>query len=429
MNTKLKVEYKSKILTGILIKEDEKYLTIKLDSGYNANILKSETKIMEKEELELKKNKNNQKQENNLNLPKITILHTGGTIASKVDYKTGAVSSKFTPEELLNMYPQLNQIAQIDAKMIGNLFSEDMRFSHYNLMLEEIKKAQENKSIGVIVSHGTDTLHYTAPALQYAINNLKIPIIIVGAQRSSDRASSDAYSNLNTAVNFIIKNSKKEKSFRRVGICMHENISDNDFLILDSINAKKLHSTRRDAFKQINYLPYAKISNEKIEILREELNTNISNKPLEIIKYNEKLNIGFFKAHPNLNPKEIENLSFYNAVIIEGTGLGHIAVNQVDNDTKIHLKNLEQLEKLSQKIKIIMGTQTVYGQTNLDIYSTGRYIKNYVLGNHMNLTTETLFIRAAYCLSKNKEKFDKIWQQDLEGFEIRSIQIDENEKN
>ncbi len=417
MNTKIKVEFKGETIEGILISESSDIVSIKLDSGYNANLKKSSIKEISRKNLNnLNKNsivsKKSIKKEK---LPKITIIHTGGTIASKVDYSTGAVSSKFTPEELLSLYPELNQIAEISPKMIGNLFSEDMRFAHYNLMLTEIKKAIENQSIGVIISHGTDTMHYTSAALEYAVKNLPIPILLVGAQRSSDRASSDAYSNLVTAVNFIIENSKKLNSYKRVGICMHNSISDNSFAIFDGINVKKMHSSRRDAFKQINFLPFAEIENGKIKILRNELLSKNVDKNFSYIKYNENLKIGFLKAHPNLFPEEINCLSFYDAVIIEGTGLGHLGINEVDSNTKIHSENYEALKKLAKKTKLIMGVQTVYGQTNMNVYSSGRHIiKAGVFGNLMELNTETLFIRAAYCLSQKDCSFEECWVKNLE---------------
>jgi len=425
MTTQIKLEYKTKIIKGILIKQDNTYITVKQKNGYNINLLNNEIKILEKKQFFDNKHEIKiKKQQNNNNLTNIMILHTGGTIASKIDYNTGAVSSKFTPEELLNLYPELNKLANLKVKLIGNFFSEDMRFSHYNLLLNQIKNLS-NEIDGVIISHGTDTLHYTSTALQYSLNNLNIPIILVGAQRSSDRSSSDAYSNLKTAIQFIIQNKNLDLSFRRVGICMHKNSSDDDFLILDGINAKKMHSTKRNAFKQINYLPYAEISNNNLKILRPELQTKQTNSKLEITNYNENLKIGFFKAHPNLFPEELKQLQIYDAVIIEGTGLGHMAVDEVDDSTKIHIQNLEQLKFLSKKIKLIMGVQTNYGITNMDIYSSGRYIQKYVLGNHMNLTTETLFIRAAFILSKNKFNFEEIWKQNLEGFKLNWGDIDE----
>lgn len=442
MDYEVEVKFQNEILKGILINEDDEFIVVKLSSGYNANLKKKEVEIISKKKIEkkeilkkkksvLKKDTINQKiyrqsETSSESLPKITIIHTGGTIASKVDYATGAVSSKFTPEELLNLFPELNSVAQIEAKMIGNLFSEDMRFAHYNLMLKEIKLAIDSRSCGIIISHGTDTLHYTSSALQYALENLSIPVILVGAQRSSDRPSSDAYTNLNAAVNFILENFKLENKYQRVGICMHNEISDGSYLILDGINVKKMHSTRRDAFKQINYLPAARIKNKKVEIIRKELFVSKVSENLDYVKYNVNLKIGFFKAHPNLFPEELNSLSIYDAVVIEGTGLGHLGINEVDKDTLIHKKNLEALRNLCKKTKVIMGTQTVYGETNLNVYSSGRYIKEAgVLGNHMNLITESLFTRIAFCLSQKTMKFEECWNENLEGFDIRSLEIED----
>ncbi|MDA3855459.1 MAG: Glu-tRNA(Gln) amidotransferase subunit GatD [Candidatus Woesearchaeota archaeon] len=426
MDYEVEVKFQNKILKGILINEDKEFIVLKLSSGYNANLKKKEVEILSKNKIEKKEVSKKEKLDSKKVLPKVTILHTGGTIASKVDYVTGAVSSKFTVDELLGIFPELNSVAQIDAKMIGNLFSEDMRFAHYNLILKEIKLAIENKSEGVIISHGTDTLHYSSAALQYSLKNLSIPVILVGAQRSSDRPSSDAYTNLNAAVDFILENSKLDLKYQRVGVCMHEKISDDSYLILDGINVKKMHSTRRDAFKQINYLPVARIKSKKIEIIRKDLFVLKTKENFSYVEYNTNLKIGFFKAHPNLFPEEIEALSIYDAVIIEGTGLGHLAVNEVDKETLIHKKNLESLKNLCKKINVIVGVQTVYGETNLNVYSSGRYIKESgVLGNHMNLTTESLFLRAAYCLSQKDKSFKDSWNENLEGFDVRSLEIDD----
>lgn len=423
MNKELKIEFNNEILEGFLIKENDLFLTVKLSSGYNATFEKSKVKIISQKEIKRVLTENNPLENSNEKLPNIAILHTGGTIASKVDYETGAVSSKFTPKELLSLYPDLSLKANLIPEMVGNLSSEDMRFEHWNLLLDAIKKHSKNVE-GIIISHGTDTMHYTSAALQYSLENLNIPILLVGSQRSSDRASSDAYSNLNAAIDFIKYNSNKEKAFRRVGICMHSTISKGEFVILDAINAKKMHSSRRDAFKQINYNPYALLSQSNFLILRDELNTLKINKDLDFTKYDSNLKIGFFKAHPNLFPKEIEALTIYDCVILEGTGLGHLAVSEFDNFTKINRENLIQITKLIKSTKLVVGIQTVYGSCNMNIYSSGRFLKKTgVLGQDMNLTTESLFCRAAYLLSKDKNSFEKNWRENLEGFEIKNNDI------
>ncbi len=422
MKEELEIVFNENNIKGILIKEDDEYITLKLKSGYNANLKKENIKLLSRNQIE-EKDKPKVEKPDTSDLPKITILHTGGTIASKVDYRTGGVSSKFTADELMVLFYELNEKAAISARMIGNIFSEDMRFNEYNLMLDEIQKAINEKTQGIIIAHGTDTMHYSSAALQYACKNLSIPVILVGAQRSSDRASSDAFTNLNAAVDFIIENSKHEKAFRRVGICMHENLSDNSFLILDGLNAKKMHSTRRDAFKQINYPAFARIENSKLEILRKDLLSEKPEKKFNYAKYNTELKIGFFKSHPNMFAEELKNLEYYDAVVIEGTGIGNLPEH--DDNTKKDGKILKALEELTNKIKVLAGVQTTSGEISLDIYSRGRDLQTAgIIGNRINLTTETIFCRTAFCLSQKEKPFEEIWDENLEGFKIRSEDID-----
>ncbi|MEK6835458.1 MAG: asparaginase domain-containing protein [Nanoarchaeota archaeon] len=202
-------------------------LVIKLNSGYNIGIKKSKIKKI----ILLKKFKQEKAKTQKIvykkNLPTISILHTGGTLASRISYETGAVSAKFTAEEILEMFPELKDIANINSKLISNMFSEDMRFSHYNLIAKEIEKEVKKKVSGIIITHGTDTMHYTSAALSFILEDLGIPVILVGAQRSSDRGSSDSKLNLLCASYFITKT-----DFSGVAICMHESMSDNACLIL-----------------------------------------------------------------------------------------------------------------------------------------------------------------------------------------------------
>ncbi len=417
----IKFEFEGFFLNGILINEEESYLIIKLASGYNANFHKNSIKILEKniikdeiKELILPKN--------NKNLPKISILHTGGTIASKVDYRTGAVSSKFEVNDLLNLFPELNQKANISAKMIANIFSEDMRFEEYNILMRAIAKEIEDGSEGIIIGHGTDTMHYSAAALQYGMKNLSIPVILVGAQRSSDRASSDAFLNLNAACDFLISQINSEKKFLRVGICMHENLSDNSFLILDSINSKKLHSTRRDAFKQINYLPFARIENSNCQIIRNELLSFKKEEKFDFFEYDTKLKIGFFKVHPNMFSWEFDILKNYDAIILEGTGIGNIPQNESNFEKDENI--LKSFAKLSKEIKVFSSVQTIYGEVSLDIYSRGRDMQMAgIIGNRHNLISETLLLRVAFCLSRKNLDFDELWNQNLEDFKLESKDI------
>ena len=193
----VKITTSSETIKGKIMLSTDKNIIIKLDSGYNIGIKKQKIKSIIIEKGYQPKKQKTKKIPIKKDLPTISILHTGGTIASKIDYETGAVIAKFTPEELIGMVPELKDIANIKCKFVANIQSESMRFPHYNLIAKAIEKEiKETKPKGIIITHGTDTLHYTSAALSFILENLSIPIILVGAQRSSDRGSSDSHMNL-----------------------------------------------------------------------------------------------------------------------------------------------------------------------------------------------------------------------------------------
>ena len=426
--TKIELTYNGSKVKGILLKEKEDEYSLKLASGYQIAISKKDASDVQTKTEEVASTNHSIEVNNDESLPNIAIFHTGGTIASKVDYATGAVSSKFTPEELINLFKELQNKANLQAFMVGNLSSEDMRFGHYNMLLENITKHAKDFD-GIIISHGTDTLHYSSAALQYGIENLNIPVILVGAQRSSDRAGSDSYLNLDAAIEFITYNYNLKKqnkpTFNRVGICMHSSINDDGFYILDAINAKKMHSSRRDAFKQINFPPACEISKEyEIFNKREELFTLLPKNKISYQKYDESLRVGIFMPHPHLCKEEIESLEMYDGVILANTGLGHMGISEFDEISKYNEESFKALQKVVKKIPVCLGVQTVYGQVNLNVYSPGRKLLEIgVLGNHTGLIVETQFAKLAHLLSKHKGKkiTNEMWMDDLEGFDSQRL--------
>ncbi len=389
----IKLHLKNEILEGILVKEDDKHLTLKLVSGYNIGIEKHKIERIE-EIREITHTKTEIKATQDSALPKVLIIHTGGTIASKVDYQTGAVTARFSPEELIDMFPELKDLAKIESKLMGNMASDDMRFAHYNLMAKEIEKNKDVK--GIIITHGTDTIHYTSAALSFIFEHLPIPVVLVGSQRSSDRGSSDSAMNLISAVAFIANTSLKG-----VFICMHESMDDENCIILNGLNAKKLHSSRRDAFKPINVKPIARVSfsTKEIEYISEYPSSSLNAEgKLKIHLFNESLKIGIMVSHPNMFASEFGD---YDGLILEGTGLGHFPINEIDEMTSEHTKIKEKLMALSKKIPVVMTLQTVYGSVNMNIYTPGRkLIEMGVIGNLSSLNTETAFIKLAWLLSQ-----------------------------
>ena len=388
------------IFNGLVMPSSNKStICLKLNSGYNLNLDKKKISKMKNLEKEIKIEKEtNAKQIINPNLKTITILHTGGTLASKVSYATGAVTPSFKPEELLEMFPELKEIANIKSRLIGNMFSEDMRFSHYNLIAKEIEKEIKEGIDGVIITHGTDTLAFTSCALSFALENLDKPVILVGAQRSSDRPSSDAAFNLICAANFIVKS-----NFNEVGICIHGKSGDDFCYILPATKTRKMHTSRRDAFKSVNGEIIAKVDKVNMEFFMDYKKKEHKDK-LKLKLFNEKIKIGILKAHPNMFAFEIKYYNKFDGLILEGTGLGHFPINFVDNTTKEHQLIYNELKKLCKKIPVIATSQCIFGRINMNVYETGRKMQEAgILGNLSDMTAETAFIKLVWLLSNYKK--------------------------
>ena len=385
----------------VLPSVSSKFISIKVESGYNLSI-----KWYDYDGI------NNSKKEEKLShkkdLPFISILHTGGTVASKVDYKTGAVSPQFSSEEIIKKFPELTSLANINSRLVSTILSSNIRFHNYNNMAKEIEKELKNKPKGIIITHGTDTLHYTAAALSFILENLNIPVILVGSQRSSDRPSTDASLNLIHAVRFI-----KETDFVGVAICMHSSQNDDFSVILPACKTRKLHTSRRDAFKSVNSSPIAKIENE-IRFLEKNKEKPKESLRLKLIK--ENLKIGILKIHPNMFASQIDFYKNFDALIIEGTGLGHAPVEKIDSKSQENLKILNSIKKVAKKIPVIITSQCIFGMTNLNVYSYGRkLLEAGVINNNSDITTETAFIKTAWLLSNHKEDFHDFWNKNLRG--------------
>ena len=379
------------LLNGIITNLKGNKITLKLGSGYNISIdeknVKSIKKIGKKQHKAAKA-----AMRQNKNLPRIVILHTGGTIAAKVNYEIGAVSSSFTPEDLINKYPELKELAYIESRLIFNELSENFRFEHYNKLAREVERAKNAR--GVIITHGTDTMAFTSAALSFALEGLSVPVILVGSQRSSDRPSSDSFLNLYLAVKFII-----ETDFRDVGICMHSSMNDESCYILPAAKTKKLHSSRRDAFKPINEKPIAEVSKEKIEFFNK--NYNREKRKLSLKLFRENLKIGILTTHPSMDSSEISLFKGFDGLIIQGTGLGHMPIEGKNE------KILQELKKL--KMPKVIITQSIFGNVNLNIYSTGMKLRDCLMGNHLDLTLEAAFIKLAWLLSNHPREIEKLF--------------------
>lgn len=407
---RVRVVTKDEAVEGVLMPSEGSNVVVKLESGYNMGIDKKKVKEIKILEKYAKQEAKREKSASKKGLPTIAILHTGGTIASKVDYRTGGVIAKFSPEELLEMFPELKEVANIKSELIRNMFSDDLRFDHFSAIANAIEKYAKDVD-GIIVSIGTDNLAVASAALAFIIEKCPVPVILVGAQRSSDRGSSDAAVNLICAANFIAKT-----DFAGVAICMHENTSDNTCVILPACKTRKLHSSRRDAFKPVNDLPIARINYEskKIEFIKK----NYQKKSKElVVKPKIEQKVGLLKISVNMFPEQFLVYKGYKGLVIEGTGLGHTPLHVVDDCTKIHEKIKDAIKTLIDSgTIIIMTTQCIFGRVGMEVYSKGRDLQKLGVISGEDMLPETAFVKLAWLLGNYpKEKVKELIGKNLRG--------------
>jgi glutamyl-tRNA(Gln) amidotransferase subunit D len=409
----VEAELENESIHGILIQSNEQqkeFIILKLSSGYNIGIHKRNVKnvVVVEEKKERKEKKEEVKQ--NEKLPKIVILHTGGTIASKVDYETGAVAPKFSPDELLSLFPELKEVALIDSKLVANILSENMGFDHYNIVGKAISEEIKKGAQGIIITHGTDTLHYTSAALAFMLEHLDIPVILVGSQRSSDRGSSDAASNLMSAVAFAANS-----TFKGVAVCMHENDHDVNCVVIDGLHARKMHTSKREAFKTINRALIAKVNyqTKKIDIIKMQDAQEKGSFQLKL--FDPEIKVGIAKMHPGMH-EDAFNFKGFDGLVIEGTGLGHAPIEEMDAHSKMNAKIKKQIESLAKHMPVVMTSQAIYGRINMNVYRPGRVLQEMgVLGHNLDMTTEVAFIKLAWLLSQDKKHVKSLYSQNLRG--------------
>jgi glutamyl-tRNA(Gln) amidotransferase subunit D len=390
--------------TGILMPRyelaDENHIVIKLKSGYNIGIktanIQSITKIIQEsgQNVSVETFKREHLKEVEV-LPKIALISTGGTITSKIDYRTGGVSSALSASELYASIPELEKYASIDTDVILNEYSENLKPEHWTMIANKIaEKVKSNMYCGIIVSHGTDTMHYTASALSFALQNLPIPVVIVGAQRSSDRPSSDAALNLISATIFATKS-----QFSGVFVAMHASPSDEIVACHVGTRVRKNHTSRRDAFESIDITPVAMIKGDKIEIQTEQSEIKLQKRNADsssfLVKPDFNNKVILLKYHPGFDPHLITHaiMSGYKAIIVEGTGLGHISREcfpQIQNAVK-------------SGVMIFMTSQCIWGRTKMTVYDTGRDLLDMGVIPLSNMTPETATVKAMWVLANNKE--------------------------
>ena len=365
---------------------DDRHIVLKLKSGYNVGIEIEKIKKIEKIEHTEKLSEKPEKMNKVEGLPKVLLLSTGGTIASKVDYRTGAVTPVLTAEELNSSVPELSSIANIDAEVLLSEYSENIMPENWLEIAKKINSYSNSDYSGIIIAHGTDTMHYTSSFLSFALRGFPIPIVLVGSQRSSDRASSDAALNLIGATKFIV-----EIKTKGVYVVMHNDENDNTIACHIGTRVRKNHTSKRGAFQTVGDVPAFLIAEDKIQknMIKEFYMTKEY-----FPKINVNTKIALVKYHPGYDPKLIEQIieSGYKGIIFEGTGLGHIGKVMYDSVKKAHEKGLF----------LGMTSQCIDGRVRMTVYESGRDLLNLGIVPLENMLPEVALVKAMWAFGNSE---------------------------
>jgi len=346
-------------------------------------------------------------------LPKVAIISTGGTIASRVDYRTGAVRPALSASDLYGVVPELADIARVETKILLSLYSENITPKHWGEIAQAVSHQISSGVDGVVVAHGTDTMAYTAAALSFALQNLPIPVVIVGAQCSSDRPSSDAATNLTGGVRIAAK-----APFAEVVLAMHETMSDTAIAVHRGTKVRKCHTSRRDTFQSINASLIARVNENEISMLTSDFRKrNAANLP--IVKPDFSQDVALIKFHPGFKPTLIDWLveKGYRGIVLEGTGLGHVSKYCFDA-----VQNAND-----RGVVVALASQCIWGRVNMHVYDTGRDLLDRGAIPLDDMLPETGLVKLMWVLGQTKgtEEAKKLLKTNIAGeFSPRTLSDD-----
>jgi len=325
----------------------------------------------------------------------VKLLGTGGTIASRLDYRTGAVIPAFSPGELYGAVPELADICNLTTEKLFAVFSENMGPEQYKGLAKAIGEEIRKGIDGIVIGHGTDTMHHTAGILSFMVQNPPVPIVMVGSQRSSDRPSSDAALNLMHATK-----TAAESDIAEVMVCMFGPTSDEYGLLHRGTRVRKMHSSYRSTFRTIGDIPLAMVDRKRITPLRPDYNRRRSDRNVTILPFFEE-KVGMLYYYPNMQPDMIDSMvdNGYRGIVIAGTGLGHV-------NKPLYPAIVRATEK---GVAIYMTVQTLWGYVHMFVYDTGRDLMAKGIIPAENMLPEVAYVKLAWALGQTTD-LDKVKQ-------------------
>ena len=411
----VRVSGDEKSYEGILIPRsesgDDSHIVVKMKSGYNIGVRLSPNIKIEKIGKGAKPTfASPPLPKHRADLPKVVIMSTGGTIASRVDYRTGAVRSAISASDLYGVVPELADLAQVDTQIVLSIYSENLTQEHWTQIAQAAAENIEKGAQGIIIAHGTDTMAYTAAALSFALQNLPVPVIVVGAQRSSDRPSSDAATNLIGAVKAAAYG-----PFAEVTIAMHETVADTSIVFNRGTRVRKCHTSRRDTFKPVNASPIAQTADQGVTMLTQNYRKRDASSKV-VLKPNFSQDVALVKFYPGLDPSVIDWYTKKNTrgILLEGSGLGHVS--------KVCFNAIKNA--VNQGVLVALASQCIWGRVNMNVYDTGRDLLNLGVIPTDDMFPETALVKLMWSLGQTSkvEEAKKLFKTNIAGeFSSRTL--------
>ena len=391
---------------GIILPRSEysvpNFINLKLKNNYNIGINVSEVQEIKKVGKREATYKIPEKEfPKNENLPNVMLLGTGGTVASRLDYTTGAVIPSFTPGELFSAVPELAEICNLECEMVFKILSENMKHEYWQKLAKKIEEAANSGIKGIMIGHGTDTMSFTSAALSFMLKDLSIPVVLVGSQRSSDRPSSDA------ALNLINAAVVAGADLAEVVVTMLGSKSHDYGLIHRGTLVRKMHSSVRDTFRTIDNIPLGMVRNREIKMFTNEYKRRSKSDTIALTDFEKK--IALIYSYPDIDNELIDFYidKGYRGIVFAGTGLGHLPTTLYDS-----------IDRATQEgMTILMTTQTLHGFVGMNVYSTGRELQSFGVIPGRNLLPEVGYVKLGWVLGQTSdpEEIKKLLLQNIAG--------------
>lgn len=381
---------------GTFITAREGVAVVKLDSGYNIGVPESECTWQGQAPVQETRVRTVPRDER---LPHLSIVSTGGTIASRIDYRTGAVTSQFDADDILRAIPRLGTLARFSGVQLSNILSENMTPAIWRNLARACHDEIRKGAAGVIVTHGTDTMAYSAAAVSFMLDT-PAPVVFVGSQRSADRPSSD------NVMNALCAASAATSPLAEVAVVMHETTSDERCAIHRGTRVRKLHTSRRDAFASIGIPPLGHVTYPALGV---SLSAGAARRGSVELALDDRLDeacrlVYFSPGMPAPDPEEYAGV---HGLVVAGTGLGHVSTTWIE----------PLRELIGAGTAVVMTSQCHHGRVCDRVYDTGRDLLRIGVIEGEDMLPEVALVKLMWVLGRrpDDEKVRTMMQSDLKG--------------